>query len=168
MKSPYREITPRTITPEQSHLPPDKCCPWNSSRNKCPRTFVLYNKPWITYRWISKKALFKHSKSHISNKFWKRLSEGLCMLLRGKVLYRWNPSCKGIEPGFILTIKRQGKEVRMCVFVCECVCVCVGRGGWGGGEVGFFHSCGSSKNVSSREMVKPWFFETFDVVINLS
>ena len=54
----------------------------------------------------------------------------------------------------------------MCV--CVCVCVCVGGGGWDGGEVDFFHSCGSSKNVSSREMVKPWFFETFDVAINLS
>ena len=57
----------------------------------------------------------------------------------------------------------------MCLCVSVCVCVWGGEGGVGwGGEVGFFHSCGSSKNVSSREMVKPWFFETFDVVINLS
>ena len=68
MKFPHRTITSQTITPEQFPLPLDNCQPWISSRDKYRRTFVLYNNPWITYRWISKKALFKHSNLQISNK----------------------------------------------------------------------------------------------------
>ena len=108
------DIYPRTITPPHMKLPCGICLlnfcfpdifPWiipskqlpsfnchrNSSRGKSPRTFPLKNKPWITYRWSSKKALFTFFSVEISNKFRKRLSKGLCMLLRGNILRRWNP-----------------------------------------------------------------------------
>ena len=54
---------------------PQKCHSWNSSQGKCPRTFPLENNPWITYRWCSRKALFKFSSLEILNKLRKRLSE---------------------------------------------------------------------------------------------
>ena len=38
-------------------------------------------------------------------------------------------------------------------------------GGGGGREVQFDHPCGFSKNVSSKETVKPWFFVTFNIII---
>ena len=40
-------------------------------------------------------------------------------------------------------------------------------GGGGGGLVGQFdHLCCFSKNVSSRESIKPWLFVTFDIIIS--
>ena len=47
--------------------------------------------------------------------------------------------------------------------------VCVWGGGvhWGGvrGEGQFDPPCGFSKNVSSKERVKPWFFMTFKIIL---
>ena len=49
---------------------------------------------------------------------------------------------------FQLTLKREG-----------------GEGGFGGGEGGQFDPpCGFSKNVSSKEKVKAWFFVTFNII----
>ena len=37
--------------------------------------------------------------------------------------------------------------------------------GWQGGQSIWLPSCGLSKNVSSKERVKPWFFVTFNIII---
>ena len=65
--------------------------------NKWQRTFALENYPWIIYRCRLKKVLFTHFSSEISNKFWKKLSKGLCILLRGDILLRGNPFFQWIK-----------------------------------------------------------------------
>ena len=41
-----------------------------------------------------------------------------------------------------------------------------GMGGWGGGGGEFKPSCGFSKNVCSKERMKPCFYVTFNVIMS--
>ena len=94
--SSYRhEVPHRAVAPGLLHL--KHLSLNNSSLNKWQLTFALENYSWIIYRCRSKRVLFAHFSSEISNKFWKKISKSLCILLCGDILLRGNPFFKWIK-----------------------------------------------------------------------